>query len=202
MACQVELTLFQINREDLAAAIMAKRLDSKNADHPRTNHCRSASGLDPCNFRGMHRNRHGFYERCLGERKTGWQLVNNVSRNCNIFGKGAVPTVVTARNSEDLTVVTEVHVPSRAEAARTTAYGGVERDPVAHAKGCNVRTDFDNNTRGFVAHNYGRDPPTGAAVVSVNVASAYSAGLHLNKHGVLSQVRLRHLLETKVSNIF
>jgi hypothetical protein len=126
------------------------------------------------------------------------KVIRDSRRDRHEFGEGAGTAVVPARDTENLAVVTEVHL--AAEAARTGSAinGGIKSDAIAWMKVVNVFAYGFHDSSGFVTHDDRRNAAPGRAVVAMNIAAADSTGGYANEELVGTDSGNRNIRDFKV----
>jgi hypothetical protein len=201
LASRCKFALLEIDSDHLAAAEDSEGLDGQQADHASADDHSRATGLYTRNLGGMHRNRNCFDERRLFVGEGVRQTINDVLGDGDVFGEGAVATVVAAGDAEYLAAVAEINIACGAECTLAAGYGGVEGDSVADVEGANVSADLCHNASGLMPHDERRYAAACAAIITVHIASAYSAGLDLDQHVLETNFRLGYFPDLKISNV-
>jgi hypothetical protein len=84
-----------------------------------------------------------------------------------------------------------------AEITFSAVDGGIERDAISNPDTLYAVAGLDHDSGSFMPHNEWRNPPSGAPVVPVNVASADTASLDAHQHVVRPDRRFRHVGDLK-----
>ena len=129
----------------------------------------------------------------MGEGHLVRQQVHNPLRHGNILCKRAHTPELSRGNTNDLALIAEIPLTTLAEKAPATVHGGIERDAISFTKRRHRSSDRSNRPCGLMTHHQRRDPPPGAAVVSMNVAAADAARAHGDQNLVLTRLRNREV---------
>ena len=130
----------------------------------------------------MDRHRHGLEHRCFLEGKIVGQTVDDARRNGNKLCKGPGPTIVGARNSQNLPVVAEIYFSATAIAASAAVDRRIEGDSISFRKSRHTGPYRSDSSGRLVAHDDRGNAPARRAVVAVHVAPADAAGCHTHQH--------------------
>jgi hypothetical protein len=91
-----------------------------------------------------------------------------------------------------LAIFAEVDGAFSAVVARTARDGRVEGDAVTDPEASNILTDGLDDACGFVSHDQGGDPSSGATVKTVDIAAADAAGFDSDQQVAWSAGRIGH----------
>src|ERR1039457_5844748 len=130
----------------------------------------------------MHGYRHRFHHRRMLKRHTVREPEDDVPGDCHILGEGAIPPEFGTGDTEHLPVIAEIGRAPAAKVAGAARDHRVERHPLAFAEVPYRRTNRGDNARGFMSHDDGWYAPARAAVESVHVAAADSAGVNADQY--------------------
>src|SRR5215831_3640571 len=115
------------------------------------------------------------------------------------LGERTGATIVSARNTENLAAIAEVHLSACTTGTRSTINSGVKCDAVARPESMYVLAGSFYYSSGFMSHNERRNTPSGGSIVAVNVAAADSTGRHANEQFVGAHGWNRNIGDLKVS---
>ena len=140
----------------------------------------------------MQRHRNGFEHGSFGKRHAGRKGVNDMLRDRDIFGKGPVTTVFSARDAKHLALITKVDCSAETIAARTAGDGGIESDPVSCREAPDRGAGSCNRPRSFVTHDKRWIAAPRGPIVSVHIAAADAAGCDADKNIMRPRSGFRH----------
>lgn len=109
------------------------------------------------------------------------------------FCKRAITAVVTAGYPENLAAVAKINFATLAVRTFATVDGGIKGDPIAFFKALHICPGFSNYSGSFMTHHQRWNPPPGRPVITVDVASTYSAGCDPHQYFVASRRRNREI---------
>jgi hypothetical protein len=187
------LSSIDIDRDDVAAALLAQHLNHQHADHSRPDDDDRVIGPGHVPADGMNRDRDRFNQRGALERQRIGQLVQDARGHGHVLGECAVPPVISARDAEHHPVVAQVDVSFAAEFALAARHGRVERHAVADLEPLDSATGTLDDAGRFVSHHERRNAPACRSVISMDVASANPACAHAHEHVFIADVGDRHV---------
>jgi hypothetical protein len=120
----------------------------------------------------------------------------------HVLGKGTVATVVVTRDAEHLAIVAEVYIPHATEPAFAAGYGGIEGNAITHVNRMDIYPGLRHDASSFMPHDEWWDAAAGTAVKTMNIASTYAAGFHLDKDILRTEFGLWDIPHLKISNVF
>ena len=94
----------------------------------------------------------------------------------DILRKSAGAAKVSAGDANHLAVIAQIDIALETELALAAVDGGVERHPIASLELAYIAACRGDHPGCLVAHNDGRNPPAGSAVVAVDITAADATG--------------------------
>jgi len=146
------------------------------------------------------------FEHCgFGEREIIRQTIDDTRGNDDEFCEGARATIVATRDTEDLTVVAKIYLSTAAKGTGAAENSGIEGDSITFRKIRYALAEGSDDSRGFMAHDNGRNAASGGAIVAVNVAATDATSGDANENfartglwlGKIGEFELMVLLEKK-----
>src|SRR5438876_1896180 len=109
------------------------------------------------------------------ERKMFRKPINDPRWHHHKFCESPRATIIPARDAENLSPITEIHVSTNAVTAFPAIDRRVKCDAIAFHYALYIRTNSSDGPRRLVAHDNRRHATSGRSVVTVNVTTADSA---------------------------
>src|SRR6266567_7042365 len=135
----------------------------------------------------------------FSERETFRQPINNPRRDYYKFRESSGATIVPARNAENLSPITEIHVPTNAVTAFPAIDRRVKCDAIVFHYALYIRTNSSDGPRRLVAHDNRRNATPGRSVISMNVAAADSARGNADQNFVGTRLGARQVSDFQLA---
>jgi len=190
VARQLKAGIVYIDHEHSPCTGEHSGLQRQQPDHPRADHKHCVVERNRRKGHRMDGNRHCLNQGRMSERHLRRQVICNPRGHCNVLRKRAHAPERGRRNANHLALVAQVHLSATAEETLPAKHSRVERDPVARTKAGHGTANFFHHTGGFVSHHDRRNPPPGAAVITMDIASANAAGFYPNQQLIRRRARL------------
>ncbi len=124
----------------------------------------------------MQRNRDSFQHGRVLKREGIRKVIDDALGHHDILSKRACAAKVSAGDTDHLPVIAQIDLSLETELTLAAVDGGIEGYAIARLELAHTRARCGYHACRFMAHDDGRNPPAGSAVVAVYVAAADSAG--------------------------
>jgi uncharacterized oxidoreductase len=188
----------QVGDEHARATGGAQRLKDEKTDHSCPDHQRGVVWMHLRNADGVKGDGDSFEHGGLGEGKLIGEVMHDASGDDDVFGEGPGAAIIAAGDAEDLAIVAEVDISTKAVWTRAAVDRGVEGDAVAFRETCDIFADGGDSAGRFVTHHNRGDAAAGRTVVAVDIAAADAAGGDLNQDFIEPRGGFRKIRNFKV----
>ena len=190
-----ESLLVDIDGDDGTGSFSLQCLDDEQPDQSRADDDSGVSLFQRDAVDAVQGDGDGLGEGCLFVGDGVGDGTEDVLRDFDELGKGAVAAVIGAGDAQDVAVGTEIDLAAEAGLAFSAIDGGVEGDAVADFPSGHAVAYVDDLAGGFVSHNDGGNASTGAAVHAVDVRATDAARFDGDEHLFGGYFRIRGVAE-------